>query len=176
MRASYFGDYERYAIDSLGNRVDMEEKTIWYRNALVCNNWCAIGKDFISSDYGFTPVVKIDFPAGSHKVSLLMHHVFTEFEEYTNFFIHENSEILLSGKVHAGEIHQYEITLCREENFSLCFSVTNSNITYAVLRFMLEDEPFESDSFLTVKKKVSRWKRIEMANEIQHKKTRKWKE
>ena len=168
MRTSYFGDYERYGIDTAnGSRVEMEERTIWYRNALVCNNWCAIGKDFISSDHGFTPVIKMDFKPGAHQISLLMHHVFTEFDKFTNFYIHENAEVLLSGKVQAGEIHEYVLEMNREKDFTLYFSVYNAQISYAVLRFILEDEPCETESYLNVKKKVSNWQLIEMPQDIQ---------
>ena len=52
MRASYFNDYESYAVDNGGNRYEMRNDRIWYRNAKIFNDYCVVGKDFISNDYG----------------------------------------------------------------------------------------------------------------------------
>jgi hypothetical protein len=160
MRSSYFDDYSCYAIDSLGDRHEMIENFIWLREAKVCKDYCAIGNDFISSDIDMFPVVEMNFLPGTYKVKLLLHHLYSEFKGSTSFSVKENDIELLDGIVGQGEIHEYVMLVKRDVPFSLQFTIHNKDIEYGILRYMIEDDIYDSNVFddFSVEKKISYWK------------------
>lgn len=168
MRSSYFGDYSCYAIDSLGHRHEMIEKLVWLREAKVCKDYCAVGNDFISSDKDMFPVIEINFLPGTHKVYLLLHHLYSEFESTTTFSVKENGVELCSGIIGQGEIHEYTLQIERDASFSLQFAIHNENIEYGILRYIIEDDICDNVMFnkFSVEKKISYWK-VNKPNHIQ---------
>ena len=168
MRSSYFDDYSCYAIDSFGDRHEMIEKLIWLREAKVCKDYCAIGNDFISSDRDMFPIIEMNFLSGTHKLNLLMHHIYSEFEGITTFSVKENDIELLDGVIGQGEIHEYDMIIERDVPFSLQFTIRNENIKYGILRYIIEDDIYDSEVFnkFSIEKKISYWK-LNKPNHIQ---------
>ena len=161
MRASYFNDYESYAVDNDGNRYEMRNDRIWYRNAKIFNDYCVVGKDFISNDYGFFPIIEMKFTKGTHKINLTTHHIKSEFTGITSLYLIEDDEKIFTGKLKNGEIHSYNFTIKRNKSFSLKFSIFNEDITNAVLRYVLEDETIDdidvNENYFAFNQKVSLW-------------------
>jgi len=153
MKANYFEDFENLAL--VESELKKMSRGIFFEKPaqIYENSYCCIGKDFIHSDHGILPVIKME-SHGKQFIELTLHHIFSEFSGATEFSIFTENSVLIDDKFSNGEILELTLPLDFSEKTTVYFSVKNSAISYSMIRILLELHEGES----VFKKNVDHWK------------------
>jgi hypothetical protein len=169
IKASYFNDFEVYARDNEGNRVEMHPSTHFSRPVHKADEHCVIGKDHIHSSRNYVPCIRVPL-CSSMRVTLTLHLLRSEFKGVAHYAIYKNEEEIFSKKLIHDNIETCKLTLNSVPGDYLEVRyIVKENIVDSVARYVLEAEEIEACKELNIEFSSKKWKiKLPETEALQH--------